>query len=82
MASHGDDFVSRQDIIKESKSFGVSESNVTNALAALRERHIIILDETRRGYYKLPTKSFAAWINAIRSVESRSGGPDLFNSGY
>jgi hypothetical protein len=81
MAAHGDDYISRQDIIKESKLRGVSESNVTNALAALRERHIIILDETRRGYYKLPTKSFAVWINAIRSVESRTGGPDLFNSG-
>ena len=81
MSEHGDDWVSRQDIIKESKVIGVSESNVNNALAALRDRNIIILDETRRGYYKLPTKSFAAWISAIRSGERRGGGPDLFTAG-
>jgi hypothetical protein len=61
MASHGDGWVSRRDIIYES---GVGESNVTNALVALKERKIIMTEDGRRGYYRLPTKSFAAWINA------------------
>lgn len=83
MAVHGDEWIPRQNIIRESKILGVSEANVTNALAALRERHIIILDETRRGYYKLPTRSFAAWINAVRSVQTKTDrdGRDLFSSG-
>ena len=68
MAAHGDSWVSRKDIINQS---GVSEANVTNALAALKDRKIINADDTRRGYYRLPTKSFAAWINAIRSVETK-----------
>jgi hypothetical protein len=67
MAQHSDGWVSRRDIIKES---GVTESNVTNALAALKERKIIMTEDGRRGYYRLPTKSFAAWINAFRSVKA------------
>ena len=66
MAEHGDDWVSRAQIIKES---GVKESNVTNALRALKDRNIIISNEAIRGMYKLPTRSFATWINAIKSAE-------------
>jgi len=69
MASHGDEWVNRQTIIRES---GVSESNVNNAFLALKAKQIILQDETRRGVYRLPTRSFAAWINAIRSA--RDGG--------
>jgi hypothetical protein len=79
MAKGGDDWISRKDLIQVS---GVSAANVTNALAALKERNIILSDESRRGFYRLPTKSFAAWINAIRSIELKTGqnGPDLFGS--
>jgi len=66
MANHGDAWVNRQTIIKES---GVAESSVNNAFLALKAKQIILQDETRRGVYRLPTKSFAAWINAIRTAK-------------
>lgn len=34
---------------------------------------IIIRDEARRGFYRLPTKSFAAWINAGQSASEKTG---------
>jgi hypothetical protein len=80
MAAHGDQWVAKKDIIRES---GVSETSVTNAVAALKDKNIILFEEGRRGMYRLPTKSFAAWINAIRSVEEKqgAGGPNLFSAG-
>lgn len=69
MADHGDEWVSRRDIINESE---VSEANVNNALQTLKIKQIIIQDETRRGFYRLPTNSFAAWINAIRAARAKS----------
>ena len=64
MAEFGDDWVSRQDIIKQS---GLAMTTINNALRALRDREIIVPDEARKGFYRLPTKSFAAWIGASRS---------------
>ena len=69
MATHGDSWVTRQVIIKESN---VQESIVNNALSALKSKAIIIQDEKRRGHYRLPTNSFAAWINAVRSARAQS----------
>ena len=66
MAAHGDNWVSRKSIIDES---GVSTTNVANALSALKDRKIIMTEDGKRGYYRLPTKSFAAWINAFRAVK-------------
>jgi hypothetical protein len=71
MAAHGDDWVARKDIIAESE---VSESSVTNALSALKDRKIIMVEDGRRGFYRLPTKSFAAWINAFRSAKPEEFG--------
>ena len=71
MATHGDEWVSRRLLITESK---LKEGTVTNALAALKQKSIILQDESRQGFYRLPTKSFAAWINAIKSVDQRRGG--------
>lgn len=71
MAAHGDKWVQRRDIIKES---GVKEAIVNNALNALKARNIILQEDGRPGFYRLPTKSFAAWINAVNSVEERLGG--------
>lgn len=62
MAESGDSWISRKDIVK---GCDVSSSNINNALAALKDREIIIPDHGRRGFYRLPTKSFAVWINAI-----------------
>lgn len=71
MAPYGDGWVSRKDIICES---GVSETNVTNALGTLKQKNIIIQDESRRGFYRLPTKSFGAWINAIKAAKQKTEG--------
>ncbi|MBN8242929.1 ATP-binding protein [Nitratireductor aquimarinus] len=79
MAAHGDNWVTRKEIISES---GLSGHTVTNALNALKGREIIVSDESRknRGYYRLPTRSFATWINAIKSVSASSNSElkDLF----
>lgn len=50
------------------------DPNVNNALKALKEKSIIIQDDKRRGFYRLPTNSFAAWINAVRSARAKSDG--------
>ena len=71
MAEHGDEWVARRAIISES---GVNEVNVTNALQALKGKDIILQDDKRRGFYRLPTNSFAAWINAIRAARQKSDG--------
>jgi predicted ATPase len=67
MAEHGDSWVSRQDIISESR---VVETTVTNALRALKAKEIILQDDKQRGLYRLPTNSFAAWINATKAARS------------
>lgn len=80
MASHGDQWVSRRQIIEES---ALAKTTVTNALNALKARQIIMSDDSRkgRGFYRLPTRSFAAWINAIRSVSERTEGQVGFAAG-
>lgn len=79
MSKYGDAWVARKTIIDES---GVKASTINNALNALKGRQIILVDESRQGFYKLPTKSFAAWINAIKTVEEKadSDDPGLFES--
>lgn len=70
MAEHGDQWVSRRDIVAHC---GVAYTNIDNALMALKSREIIIADDARRGFYRLPTRSFATWILAV----SKSGNDDL-----
>jgi hypothetical protein len=62
MAEHLDSWMTRAQIIKAS---GVKDTQVTNALKALRERQIILVNEHQQGQYRLPTKSFAVWIKAL-----------------
>lgn len=69
MAKHGDKWVTRKDIIKES---GVKETSVNNALRAFKQKGILVADDERPGVYKLPTLSFAAWINAIKTANPKS----------
>jgi len=71
MARHGDSWVMRKTLAAES---GVKETTLNNALNMLRSKDVILTDETRQGHYRLPTKSFAAWINATRSVKQKSEG--------
>lgn len=60
MADNLDDWVSRKDLIEASQ---FKAGTVDNALRALKLKDIIVQDETRPGYYRLPTRSFATWIN-------------------
>lgn len=71
MAKYSDQWVSRKTLLEEA---GVKASTVNNALNTLKGKKIIVSDEARQGFYKLPTKSFAAWINAIRSMEEKADG--------
>ena len=68
MATKLDQWQSRQDIIKVS---GVADSQVTNALAALKKKNIILANEEKKGEYRLPTKSFAVWLRAIDARKKR-----------
>lgn len=68
MAEHGDDWVTRRQMIFESK---LKEHTVNNALTALKQKGIILVDEGRQGYYRLPTRSFAAWINALKAASAK-----------
>lgn len=69
MAEHGDGWVARKSIIEGCE---VSASNVDNALAALKKREIILADEARKGFYRLPTRSFATWITVVSSTHSEN----------
>lgn len=71
MAAHGDQWVQRRNL---ASACDIKDSTFNNALNALKTRNIILADETRQGYYRLPTRSFAAWINAVNSVEKQGGG--------
>jgi hypothetical protein len=68
MADHLDAWMTRADIIKTS---GVKPTQVTNALKALRERHIILANDKKLGEYRLPTRSFAVWIRALNTKGQR-----------
>ena len=67
MANHGDEWVARSVITKEA---GIKETQVNNALVALRGRNIILLNDQKKGEYRLPTRSFAAWIKALLEKQS------------
>ena len=70
MAEFGDNWVVRKTLVEKS---GVKETTLNNALNTLKAKEVILADPARQGYYRLPTRSFAAWINAINSVAASSG---------
>jgi hypothetical protein len=80
MADHLDGWVDRATII----SGGVKAGTVDNALRALKDKKIIVQNEMKRGQYRLPTMSFAAWIKARKvaktDLENLVNGPTLFGS--
>lgn len=69
MTEHMDQWVSRADIIRSS---GVKETQVNNALAALKARGIILANEQKKGEYRVPTKAFAVWLRNMSSKEGTS----------
>ena len=62
MSEHLDGWVSKEDIRAHAK---LKPSTLNNAIKALRDRQIISPQPGKRGMYRLPTKSFAAWIRAF-----------------
>lgn len=62
MSQHGTGWVTKEQIRKALK---VKPSILTNAIAALKNRHIIIPQDGHTGVYRLPTSSFAVWIRAF-----------------
>lgn len=61
MATHGDAWIQRPQIIEDS---GVKVRIVDNALRVLRDRKIILQNPEVRGAYRLPTKAFSVWLKA------------------
>jgi hypothetical protein len=61
MSDHLDGWVSKEEIRNHA---GLKESTLRNAIKALLDRHIILPQPGKRGMYRLPLKSFAAWIRA------------------
>lgn len=62
MAEHGDAWLTRKEIID---ACGIPDHAVDNGLRALKEKGIIAARGTDgKGPYRIPTKSFAAWIKA------------------
>jgi hypothetical protein len=74
MAGHSNEWVGRADLIKES---GVKAGIVDNALRALKTKNIIFQHESKQGQYRLPTKSFAVWINARKRAVTASQNTSL-----
>jgi hypothetical protein len=70
MAKYSDSWVNREKIKKE---IAIKDTTLNNALQALKTRNIIVPNPSQQGEYKLPTKSFAAWIKAFYVLEE-----DLF----
>lgn len=62
MAENSDQWISRAELIKKTS---LKDHTVNNALQALKGRNIIIANDAQKGSYRLPTKSFAAWIKAL-----------------
>ena len=62
MAQFSDSWVNRELIKKE---ITIKDTTLNNALQALKTRNIIISNPGQTGEYRLPTKSFAAWIRAF-----------------
>ncbi len=61
MAERLDEWVSKEEI---RKSVSLKETTLSNALQALKKRRIILPKPGQQGTYRLPMKSFAAWIKA------------------
>jgi len=69
MAPHLDGDVTKQQIREKA---GISETKLTNAIAALKARNIIIPKEGTKGVYRLPNKSFAVWVGAFTSLQGNA----------
>jgi hypothetical protein len=67
MAEHRDQWVTKAQIRKK---LNLKEYTLANAIAALITRNIIIPQVGKKGVYRLPTRSFAAWITAFTNSDT------------
>jgi predicted ATPase len=66
MSNFSDDWVNRENI---KSIISIKETTLNNALQALKTRGIIIPKPSQQGVFRLPTKSFAAWIKAYYKLD-------------
>lgn len=84
MADNLDGWISKEQIRARFKG---DESTLSNAVKALRDRHIILSKEGAKGVYRLQHKGFALWIklytqdSALRSLPIRSVDGETGDSG-
>lgn len=64
MAEHSDNWVTRTDLLSLA---GLKDHTISNAIQALKNKNIILANENQKGSYRLPTRSFAAWIKALNT---------------
>ena len=69
MTEHLGGWVSRAHIVKNAK---IKESQVNNALNALKSRGIILINPEKAGEYRLPSTSFAVWLRALEKKDTKS----------
>ena len=62
MASDDDNFVTKKQIADRTR---LKATTLTNALAALKKKNIVRAKTGTQGTYRLPSRSFAAWIRAF-----------------
>ncbi len=70
MSQFLDGWISRGKIIENS---GLHEHTVDNALSSLKKKNIILYNRDKKGEYRLPSKSFAIWINIFTEHQERNG---------
>lgn len=71
MAEHDTNWLTKDQI---RKAVAIKETTLSNAINALKTRHIIIPQDGKAGVYRLPTSSFAAWIRAsTEAIPARNG---------
>ena len=63
IASNTSQYTTRKEIIDKSS---LKRHTVDNALATLKKKNIVIPKKGRRGEYRLPSRSFSAWICAFK----------------
>jgi hypothetical protein len=79
MAEHFDGWVSKDQI---RKPVSLKASILNNALTALKKRRIIISQPGHQGVFRLPMKSFAAWIRAYYSALPASDASSAGRDGH
>jgi Cdc6-like AAA superfamily ATPase len=62
MASDGDNYVSKKQLADRTR---LKPATLTNAIGALKKKNIIRAKTGTQGLYKLPSRSFAAWMRAF-----------------